>query len=272
MESRQSDEQASGVHHDAAPVTWAEVVSALTRQYRVTASMVFLVCLVPFYLVVASFAREGSPLRLDTSLDAVFPLVPAWALIYGALYLFLIVLPVLVVQDEALIRATVRTYLAVWLTAYACFWLWPTVAPRPAELPSGTSFAEWGLRFLYRADPPFNCFPSLHVAHTFVSALAVRRVHARLGAAAVACACLVAVSTLFTKQHYAVDAIAGAAMALAASRVFLRGFPVDGETVEHRRVAPGLAAVAGAIVAAVFVVYVALYIGGVELTDTWKGT
>jgi hypothetical protein len=33
----------------------------------------------------------------------------------------------------------------------------------------------WGLRFLYDADPPYHCFPSLHVARSFVSALTCYR-------------------------------------------------------------------------------------------------
>jgi membrane-associated phospholipid phosphatase len=243
--------------------TWLEVRQALTRPYRVTASMLLLVSLVPVYLVIASYARDGEVARPATALDALFPLTPIWALIYGALYLFLIVLPVLVVQDEPTLRATVRAWLAVWLTSYAIFLFFPTVAPRPDEV-GGSGFAAWGLRFLYRADPPFNCFPSLHVAHTVVSAFACRRVHVRLGDLALVCALLVALSTLFTKQHYVVDVIAGAALATLSSWWFVGRLPDDTVEDAHRRVAPGLALVAAVIVAMASTVFVVLYIGGIE--------
>ena len=71
-------------------------------------------------------------------------------------------------------------------------------------------------------DPPYNCFPSLHVAHSFVSALTCLRVHRGVGIVALISASLVALSTLFTKQHYVLDVIAGVLMAVAAYAIFLR--------------------------------------------------
>jgi hypothetical protein len=47
------------------------------------------------------------------ALDHLLPLSPPWALVYGALYLFLIFLPVFVVQQDAMIRRTVWAYLTV---------------------------------------------------------------------------------------------------------------------------------------------------------------
>ena len=201
------------------------VWQALTRPYRVTASMVALVCLVPAYLAIAVRASEGAVYAPALGLDRMIPLQPAWSLVYGALYLFLIIVPIVVIQQEALIRRTVRAYLAVWTLGYACFLTLPTVAPRPDEV-VGSGFAAWGLRFLYDSDPPYNCFPSLHVAHTFVSALACHRVHRGLGGFALGCAGLVAASTLFIKQHYVVDAVAGILMALAASAFFFVAYAI----------------------------------------------
>jgi membrane-associated phospholipid phosphatase len=207
--------------------------------------MVLLVALVPFYLVIAS--RGGTVSTPALALDRLLPLAPTWALVYGALYAFLIVLPVLVVQQEELIRRTVWAYLTVWTIAYVCFLLYPTVAPRPDTI-LGNGFAVWGLRFLYDADPPYNCFPSIHVAHSFVSALACYRVHRTLGFIAVLCASLVALSTLFTKQHYVADLIAGIVLALAAYTVFLRGYSREKVPELERRVAPALALCVGGIV------------------------
>lgn len=227
------------------PITWSTIGRTLTRPYRVTIPMVLLVALVPFYLVIAG---RGGPVSTPAlALDRFLPLAPTWALVYGALYVFLIVLPVLVVQQEELIRRTVWAYLTVWTIAYVCFLLYPTVAPRPGTV-LGDGFAVWGLRFLYDADPPYNCFPSIHVAHSFVSALACYRVHRALGLIAVLCALLVALSTLFTKQHYVADLIAGIVLAVAAYRVFLRGYSREKVPQLERRLAPALALCVGGIV------------------------
>jgi membrane-associated phospholipid phosphatase len=196
-------------------------------------------------------------------LDRLFPLVPTWALIYGALYAFLILLPLFVIQQPELIRRTVWAYITVWSVAYVCFVLYPTVAPRPDTVP-GRGFGVWGLRFLYEADPPFNCFPSIHVAHSFVSALACYRVHRTLGNVAVSVASLVAISTLFTKQHYVADVIAGTVLALIVYAVFLRGDSRVHVTELEHRVAPHLAWVVVGIVGLGFVCAWAAYKLGVE--------
>jgi membrane-associated phospholipid phosphatase len=229
-------------------ITWGTVGKALTRPYRVPFPMVLLVCLVPFYLVIAG--RGGAAHTPAMALDRLLPLAPTWALVYGALYAFLIVLPVLVIQQEELIRRTVWAYLTVWIVAYIFFLLYPTAAPRPDQVP-GEGFGVWGLRFLYDADPPYNCFPSIHVAHSFVSALAAFRVHRRLGIIAVLCASLVALSTLFTKQHYVADLIAGTLLAVVAYGLFLRPYSRAEVPELDRRVAPALALCAGGIVSLV---------------------
>jgi membrane-associated phospholipid phosphatase len=245
--------------------TWvSEVRGALTRPYRVTLPMVLLVSLVPLYIFIG-VANTGRPHHAPAiALDAAIPLAPVWSLIYGALYLFLIVLPVLVIRNEDLIRRTVRAYLAIWLTAYAVFLLYPTVAPRPdGDVVPGTGFGAWGLRLLYDMDPPVNCFPSLHVAHSFVGALAVWRLHVRLGAVALACATVVGLSTLFTKQHYVLDVIGGIALAYGAYAMFMRRFPRAAAGEDEHRAAPPVAMALLAGIAAWVAIAFAFYLAGV---------
>jgi len=239
--------------------TWSMVVGSLNRPYRVTILMVVLVCLVPFYIVIAAQA-PGRTLHIPAlAWDRVVPLQPSWALAYGALYVFLIVLPVFVVRHEELLHRTVLAYLTVWIAAYICFIAYPTIAPRPADV-VGEGFAVWGLRILYDADPPYNCFPSLHVAHSFVSALACYRVHRALGGVAVGCASLVALSTLFTKQHYVADVVAGALMAFAVYGLFLRQHPRGQIPDLDRRLAPvfglGVLGIAGLGLSGFWVAYI----------------
>jgi membrane-associated phospholipid phosphatase len=234
------------------------VVESLNRPYRVTIQMVLLVALVPFYIFIAAQMPGRTVHAPALAWDRAVPLQPAWSVVYGALYVFLITLPVFVVRHEELLRRTVLAYLTVWITAYICFIVYPTVAPRPTHL-SGDGFAVWGLRILYDADPPYNCFPSLHVAHSFVSALACYRVHRALGVSALGCASLVALSTLFTKQHYVADVVVGTLMAVAVYGVFLRQYPRDNIPDVDRRLAPvfglGVAAMAGLGLAGFWVAY-----------------
>ncbi|MFY9820594.1 MAG: phosphatase PAP2 family protein [Thermoanaerobaculia bacterium] len=236
---------------DTDRIRWSMVAESLSRPYPVSISMVVLVSLVPFYIFIAELARERTLHVPALALDRVVPVQPAWALVYGPLYLFLILLPVFVVRQQEQIRRTVFTYLTVWIVAYVCFLLYPTTASRPDQV-IGEGFAGWGLRFLYSADPPYNCFPSLHVAHSCVSALACHRVHRGVGIAAALGAVLVGISTLFTKQHYVADVIAGVLLACLAYVVFLRSYPREAIPELERRLAPFLALVTIGIVGLVF--------------------
>ena len=78
------------------------------------------------------------------------------------------------VRDRELFYRAMKCYLTVLTIAYVGFVLYPTVAPRPDSI-VGTGFAAYCLRAQYALDWPYNCFPSLHVAHSFVSALTAHR-------------------------------------------------------------------------------------------------
>jgi membrane-associated phospholipid phosphatase len=220
--------------------------------------MVVFLLLVPFYIFIGEMTPGRTVHVPAVALDRMVPVQPAWALVYGALYLFLILLPVFVVRQEDQIRRTFLAYLLVWITAYVCFLVYPTIAPRPVKL-VGRGFVVWTLRFLYSADPPYNCFPSLHVAHSFVSALTCYRVHRGVGFAGIVCASVVGISTLYTKQHYVLDVIAGFFLALAAYAVLLRNYPRERISGLERRLAPvfavGIVGILGLVFAGFWIAY-----------------
>lgn len=234
------------------------VMQVLTRPYRVTFPMMLLVSLIPFYIFIPELMPSRTLHQPELAFDRAVPLKPSWALVYGSLYGFLILLPVLIVRQQEQIRRTVLAYLMVWTTAYVCFLVYPTVASRPAKV-IGEGFGVWGLGLLYSADPPYNCFPSLHVAHSFVSALTCFRVNRGVGIAAALCASLIGISTLFTKQHYILDVIAGIFLACVAYVLFLRKYPREEIPELDRRVAPILAlcliGILGVVVACFWVAY-----------------
>ena len=101
-----------------------------------------------------------------------------------------------------------------------------------------------------------NCFPSLHVAHAFVSAFACWHVHRSVGVGLGVWAFLIGLSTLFTKQHYALDVIAGIVLASIAYGVFLRRPPPETVREFDRCVAP-------------YVVLMFAYAYGLTLAGFW---
>ena len=78
------------------------------------------------------------------------------------------------------------------------------------------------------------------------------------------CAMLVAVSTLFTKQHYVADVLAGALLAVLAYALFLARYPQQPSSALDRRAAPPLAVVASGIVGLFFMAAWVAYMMGVS--------
>lgn len=233
----------------------------LTRPFplrpRVVVPAVTLMLLVPCYLVIAAVTADRTLFAPELALDRMLPVQPVWAPIYLSYFVFPF-LPMLIMRQEELIRRTFLAWLMVWIIGYVCFLVYPTIAPRTDEV-DGTGFFAWFLQGVYDGDPPRNCFPSLHVATPFVAALSCWRVHRGVGLAACLWATLVAVSTVFTKQHYVADVIAGIFLAGVAWVVFLRRCPREATPKLDRRVAPilmaGLIGIYVLVVAGLWVVY-----------------
>jgi len=217
-----------------------------------------LVSLAPLYFVIGELTRGRSTYAPDVALDRAVSLQPTWMIVYGSLYVFVVLLPLLVVRQQELFRRAMQAYLLVMIVSYVGFLLYPTAAPRPAQV-LGDAFSAWSLRLAYSLDPPHGCFPSLHVAYSFVSALTCYRVHRGVGAGAALWAALIGLSTLYTKQHYVADVIAGALAAYVAYVLFLRRYPREAVAESDRRRAPlralGVIGIFGIMVAGFWVAY-----------------
>jgi len=241
---------------------WSVVRELMTRPQPVTVPMVMLFAIIPFYLVIG-YGMSGAPTHVpELALDRAIALVPGWSLVYASLFLAAI-LPALVIHQPEYLNKTILAFLMIWLVAYACFIAYPTVGPRPATV-AGDGFAEWGVRVVYSTDARYNCLPSLHVAQCFLAAFACSRVHRGVGAGAVLWATLVAVSTLYTKQHYVLDAVAGVMLAYAAYAVFLRRYPREAIPERERRYAPVMACGGALVYAVILAILWILYASGIE--------
>ena len=201
--------------------------------------MVALFVTIPFYLVIGGYVAHGQLHRPASTLDSLFPLAPAWSLVYLSLFLAAL-LPVFVVHQQELIRRVVLMFLTTWWSAFAVFLLYPTAAPVHAPV-IGDSFTDVVIRGLYGSDVPYNCFPSLHVAQCYLAACCCHKVHPLTGVVTFVWATMVALSTLYTKQHYVVDVVAGALLAFTISYLFLHDYPREATPVAERRLAPILA-------------------------------
>ena len=186
--------------HRSAPevgrLGWRDIKDLMTRPQPVTIPMVVLFSIIPVYLYIGHAWIPGRTLHIpELALDRLVPVVPAWSVIYGSLFLAAL-LPVFVVHQQELVRRTIWAFLFIWLFAYACFVAYPTVTPRPAVV-AGDDFFSW--------------------------------------------ASFVGISTLYTKQHYVADVIAGILLAGVAYVLLVRRYPREAVPERERRLAPALA-------------------------------
>lgn len=121
--------------------------------------------------------------------------------------------------------------MTTYLTCFLIYLAMPVLGPRELALAAGETAAGVGGIFgavmdtLFEAgDSPGTAFPSSHCAGSVASALLVRRHFHQAGWAALVWAGLIVMSTVYTNNHYAIDAVAGIGTAILALKLaaFLR--------------------------------------------------
>lgn len=173
------------------------------------------VALLQFFLYEPLNFSHGRVHVLATWLDRLIPLVPIFVLPYLSLYLFLIATILILLSEPD--RSQLRQYLLATIftltVAYTFYGFYQTQVIRPAIV--GHGYLSHLVAFVYASDNPFNDFPSLHAALSFLSALFLYR--PKLSRVVLMVwGSLIAVSTIFVKQHYVVDVLSGLALAVCS--------------------------------------------------------
>ncbi|NOZ00685.1 MAG: phosphatase PAP2 family protein [Deltaproteobacteria bacterium] len=143
--------------------------------------------------------------------DRFVPFDPSFVFLYICVYPFFL-LPFLRMSSNGPLLRLVIGLVIMLAISYAFFLTMPVTYPRPS-LPDGPEFPVWVMQIVHGRDPPWNCLPSTHCAVALLAALTMYESSRKLGIWALMTAFLIALSTIFTKQHYIVDAIAGFALA-----------------------------------------------------------
>lgn len=135
--------------------------------------------------------------------------------IWAYLSFFLIVPAGYFLAPLAAIRWLVRSMQLTALGAGIIYLLWPTTLVTPQD--TGQGIESILLKQLISVDSAQNCFPSLHVALTFLAVWAVARSRQHLLTFAfILWGAMIAFSILQLKRHLFIDLIGGVALALGA--------------------------------------------------------
>ena len=179
-------------------------------------AVVLAVCYVLFTVTyvsinVFSVGRDAHTLFLPG--EERLPFLPIFEYLYVLTY-FIAVLLIITVRDYGSCRRLVHASGLTMLIAYTTYLVYPVYFERPhLEV---TSLHTWLLSLEYM-DKPYNHFPSLHVALSWLAVFG-SQVSGRSRVVLSVLAVGISVSTLFVKQHYIADVVYGFAVAWVAWR------------------------------------------------------
>jgi membrane-associated phospholipid phosphatase len=175
----------------------------------------------------------GSGFRLDTGLDSIIPFVPQMIVFYVYLFYPLAFLTMLYFSfieyklgyalGWSLVATNAIAIIVYVIFPVSTFWYRQELLAQPIV---GNVWADQVYN-VFANDTSFNCFPSLHAAVSTICFFAWFR-YAKIKPSkttkAVAIAALiiavgVIISTLFIKQHYIADEIAGVVLALLVGKL-----------------------------------------------------
>jgi membrane-associated phospholipid phosphatase len=148
--------------------------------------------------------------RLGLTIDDRFPYWPSWVWIYSFLYYPMILALNFVVDSPRQFTHMAAGFLLLLALQMLCFLLFPVTTPEQwRHLNRRRGFSERFLALVHRFDATSNCFPSMHVSVAMLTAMFLAP---HMGQLAYTFPALIAVSCLFTKQHYVVDLPFGAGL------------------------------------------------------------
>ena len=179
------------------------------------------------YHNLALFSSGASAWYPAATFEDSIPYLPTWIWVYLAYYP-LCFAPLAIRRlrtDRETFWRVVGAYLFQFGAGFLMFWLIPSRMIRPG--PAGGHWTALAVSLTFQADPGFNIFPSMHVCNLVYTAGLFRRYSGKVSSLFMGCAAaLVSLSTLFVKQHCAVDVLAGAFLGTLAFFLFHSNSPV----------------------------------------------
>ncbi|MBU3100977.1 MULTISPECIES: phosphatase PAP2 family protein [Clostridium] len=154
---------------------------------------------------------RGNTNDLFTFVDKLIPFNKFFILPYISWYVFIAIFSVIlcIYDKEKYFKLLITLDLGM-IMCYIIYYFYPTYVPRPIIV--GTDFFSNLVLSLYAADNPYNCFPSIHVLNSVLITLYIYESEMVSKCIKVICSIMsfsIVLSTMFIKQHYFADVIAG---------------------------------------------------------------
>ena len=159
------------------------------------------------------FQRAGTWPEL--AVDRAVPLVEWTIIVYASV--FVQILMMLILMEKRILSRVVIAFGILALIHTVFFFIVPVHFPRETVVPSEGWAASY--RVMWWIDKSNNCFPSMHVSMAFLLSFGLKQSGGWKGWLFTVWSVLIGLSTMTTKQHYALDILAGFAVAVACHQL-----------------------------------------------------
>ncbi|ANX11196.1 hypothetical protein ABE41_004200 [Fictibacillus arsenicus] len=204
---------------------------------RIVKENILALCLllsIPLLNIIYQVLNDGErgARQLITAVDHQIPFVEIFVVPYLIWYAFIFLMFVyFCIYDRAIYYRTLLSFCVGMLVCYVIYFFFQTTVPRPELMGSGILTSM--VKYVYGADQPFNCFPSIHVLSSYLMILGIR--HSKLWTIkkdmiVSTIAYSIILSTLFVKQHVVLDVVAGV---LLGSLLFKLFYYLEAEAVAN---------------------------------------
>jgi membrane-associated phospholipid phosphatase len=161
-----------------------------------------------YFLVNRLQVEPHRRINLGTQIDRKTPYLPLFALVYFSTYPF-VILPFLILSDARQFYWMVVSFASISIISSLIHAIIPSKIER-VEQENANGITGWLLDMFQRTCKPYGNFPSMHVGLSVpVVAASYMAGGVIAGTISLIWAVLIALSTLYTKQHYVLDVLAG---------------------------------------------------------------
>ena len=196
---------------------------------RIAAALAMLALTIVGYRAVGFGVEPGSAHTLRLAVDDRIPFWPWTIYLYSWVYTSMLY-PLFVVRCPRLFRRTVEVYGLTVAASLATWAVFPvtSIGLRPDIRHLDTSVMHnWGVALTYYLDPPYNLFPSLHLAAASLAMLVAWKARPLFGLCALAVLLGVAMSIFTMKQHYVLDGLAALVVVAVVHRLRLASYRAE---------------------------------------------
>jgi membrane-associated phospholipid phosphatase len=147
-------------------------------------------------------------------IDASIPFLPIFVIPYLLYIPFLYGTVLYFSLWKSKFEPVAYSFLTTWVICYLIYLTFQTKIVRPQiESYEGNPLISL-VKAVYQLDRPYNCLPSLHSANSMLCLLTYYSLKRRAVYWATPLVIAIVASTVFVKQHYLIDTLAGALLAI----------------------------------------------------------